>query len=106
MMVQLARVIYSNIYREDDRPEYRRGNRVLIGICCMNICVYLIAKLFYMWCNKKREKEWNAMTEEVSCFSFAPLVLSPELISDQERIHYLETTKDKGSNRKDIRFKH
>ncbi|EXF81465.1 major facilitator superfamily transporter [Colletotrichum fioriniae PJ7] len=87
MMVQLARVIYSNIYREDDRPEYRRGNRVLIGICCMNICVYLIAKAFYMWCNKKREKEWNAMTEE-------------------ERIHYLETTKDEGSNRKDIRFKH
>ncbi|KZL84301.1 major facilitator superfamily transporter [Colletotrichum incanum] len=87
MMVQLARVIYSNIYREDDRPEYRRGNRVLIGICCMNICVYLIAKLFYMWCNKKREKEWNAMTEE-------------------ERVHYLETTKDEGSNRKDIRFKH
>ncbi|KAK0376120.1 major facilitator superfamily transporter [Colletotrichum limetticola] len=87
MMVQLARVIYSNIYREDDRPEYRRGNRVLIGICCMNICVYLIAKVFYMWCNNKREKEWNAMTEE-------------------ERIHYLETTKDEGSNRKDIRFKH
>ncbi|KAK1705328.1 major facilitator superfamily transporter [Colletotrichum acutatum] len=87
MMVQLARVIYSNIYREDDRPEYRRGNRVLIGICCMNICVYLIAKAFYMWCNKKREKEWNAMTEE-------------------ERIRYLETTKDEGSNRKDIRFKH
>ncbi|UQC75403.1 major facilitator superfamily transporter [Colletotrichum lupini] len=87
MMVQLARVIYSNIYREDDRPEYRRGNRVLIGICCMNICVYLIAKALYMWCNNKREKEWNAMTEE-------------------ERIHYLETTKDEGSNRKDIRFKH
>ncbi|KAK1658892.1 major facilitator superfamily transporter [Colletotrichum godetiae] len=87
MMVQLARVIYSNIYREDDRPQYRRGNRVLIGICCMNICVYLIAKVFYMWCNKKREKEWNAMTEE-------------------EKIHYLETTKDQGSSRKDIRFKH
>ncbi|KAL2883493.1 hypothetical protein SGCOL_001176 [Colletotrichum sp. CLE4] len=87
MMVQLARVIYSNIYREDDRPQYRRGNRVLIGICCMNICVYLIAKVFYMWCNKKREKEWKAMTEE-------------------EKIHYLETTKDQGSSRKDIRFKH
>ncbi|KAK2027468.1 major facilitator superfamily transporter [Colletotrichum zoysiae] len=87
MMVQLARVIYSNIYREDDRPDYRRGNRVLIGICCMNIYVYVIAKLFYIWCNKKREKEWSSMTEE-------------------ERVHYLETTKDEGSNRKDIRFKH
>ncbi|WYZ37084.1 hypothetical protein EsH8_II_000590 [Colletotrichum jinshuiense] len=47
-------------------PSHRRGNRVLIGICCMNIFVYLIAKLFYMWCNKKREKEWSAMTEEAS----------------------------------------
>ncbi|CAH0053637.1 unnamed protein product [Clonostachys solani] len=64
MMVQLARVIYSNIYREDDKPEYRRGNRVLVGINCMNICVYIIAKLFYMHLNKKRDKEWNAMTEE------------------------------------------
>ncbi|KAK7457542.1 major facilitator superfamily transporter [Colletotrichum acutatum] len=50
MMVQLARVIYSNIYREDDRPESNGGF--------------------------------------------------------QERIRYLETTKDEGSNRKDIRFKH
>ncbi|KAK1488048.1 major facilitator superfamily transporter [Colletotrichum tamarilloi] len=53
MMVQLARVIYSNIYREDDRPEWSIANGGL-----------------------------------------------------QERIHYLETTKDEGSNRKDIRFKH
>ncbi|KAF4820653.1 putative transporter [Colletotrichum siamense] len=87
MMVQLARVIYSNIYREDDRPEYRRGNRVLIGICCGNICIYLLAKVFYMWCNRKRETEWNAMTEE-------------------ERNTYLATTKDQGSSRKDVRFKH
>ncbi|KAM5353492.1 hypothetical protein ACJ41O_000142 [Fusarium nematophilum] len=87
MMVQLARVIYSNIYREDDRPEYRRGNRQLVAICCMNICIYLLAKLFYIWCNKKREKEWTAMTEE-------------------ERMHYLNTTKDKGSSKKDFRFAH
>lgn len=80
-MVQLARVIYSNIYREDDRPECestpypngimltplqdRRGNRVLVAIACMNICVYLIAKGFYIWKNKTREREWNAMTEDV-----------------------------------------
>lgn len=37
----------------------------------MNICIYLLAKLFYMWCNRKREKEWNAMTEEVSTRKFA-----------------------------------
>jgi hypothetical protein len=32
----------------------------------MNICVYGLAKVFYMWMNKTREREWNAMTEEVS----------------------------------------
>lgn len=65
----------------------RRGNRVLIGIACMNICVYGISKVFYLWLNRKRDREWNAMTEE-------------------ERLHYLETTKDEGSARKDFRFSH
>lgn len=95
-MVQLARVIYSNIYREDDKPECkfaerkssraqtnicsdRRGNRVLIGICCMNMCVYAGGKFFYMWLNKKRDREWNAMTEEVwfdqQSFSSLSLIL-------------------------------
>lgn len=32
----------------------------------MNICVYLIAKGFYWYKNKKRDQVWNAMTEEVS----------------------------------------
>ncbi|KAM0276080.1 hypothetical protein ACHAQH_007099 [Verticillium albo-atrum] len=87
MMVQLARVIYSNIYREDDRPEYRRGNRVLVAIACINICVYIIAKGFYIYKNKSREKKWQAMTED-------------------ERIRYLDTTKDKGSSKLDFRFVH
>ncbi|KAH7312541.1 major facilitator superfamily transporter [Stachybotrys elegans] len=87
MMVQLARVIYSNIYREDDAPEYRRGNRVLVSIACMNIVVYLIAKGFYVWQNKRRATVWDAMTED-------------------ERQNYLQTTKDTGSSRKDVRFVH
>ncbi|KAG7150049.1 putative transporter like protein [Verticillium longisporum] len=87
MMVQLARVIYSNIYREDDRPGYRRGNRVLVAIACMNICVYIVAKGFYIYKNRSREKKWQAMTED-------------------ERIHYLDTTEDKGSSKLDFRFVH
>jgi hypothetical protein len=108
MMVQLSRVIYSNIYREDDRPECtylyiaighshtfmpanatsttptslkknptnlpplgpdRRGNRVLVALACMNICIYLIGKGYYIWRNKTREKKWNAMSPEVGCSS-------------------------------------
>ena len=34
----------------------------------MNLCIYALAKLFYIYINKKREKEWNAMTEEVCLF--------------------------------------
>jgi len=31
----------------------------------MNICIYLLAKAYYVWQNKKREEKWNALTEEV-----------------------------------------
>lgn len=89
----------------------RRGNRVLIAIACMNICVYLIAKAFYMYLNKSRDKVWNAMTEEVSNLILSILARSVFFqrltsVPLQERIHYLETTKDEGSARKDFRFSH
>lgn len=66
MGVQLSRVIYANIYREDDRPVYRRGNRVLIAICCMNVCIYLLGKGYYMWRNKTKAQQWDNMTKDVS----------------------------------------
>ncbi|PWN46368.1 major facilitator superfamily transporter [Ceraceosorus guamensis] len=64
MMTQLGRVIYSNIYREDDEPEYRRGNRTLVAICSMNICIYALISLFYTLVNRHRSKKWDAMTKE------------------------------------------
>jgi hypothetical protein len=66
MLVQLSRVIHANIYREDDRPAYRRGNRALIGICCMNVVIYILGKLYYMWRNKTKAQKWDAMTRDVS----------------------------------------
>lgn len=71
----------------------------------MNICVYIIAKLFYMHLNKKRDKEWNAMTEEVRSYSNYRLE-SSLLTNLQQRLEYLATTKDVGSSRKDFRFAH
>ncbi|KAJ4986082.1 hypothetical protein SVAN01_08455 [Stagonosporopsis vannaccii] len=54
MSVQMSSIIASNIYRNDDKPLYGRGNRVLIGICVYNTSVFAGAKLFYLRVNKKR----------------------------------------------------
>jgi hypothetical protein len=68
MLVQLSLVIHANIYREDDNPPvYRRGNRVLIAVGCMNICLYLMGKGYYMWRNKTKSRKWEGMTLEVGC---------------------------------------
>jgi hypothetical protein len=44
----------------------KRGNKDLIAINCMNICLYGLVFLFYRALNRHRDKKWNAMTPEVS----------------------------------------
>ncbi|PNH31078.1 hypothetical protein VD0002_g3264 [Verticillium dahliae] len=87
MFVQVGGIIHANIYRQDDRPNYRRGNTQLTAICAANIVIYVLAKSYYVWRNKVRDREWDALTKE-------------------ERVQYLETTTDSGSKRKDFRFAH
>jgi hypothetical protein len=87
MTVQISNIISSNIYRDDDKPYYRRGNKVLIGIAFMNLALYALAKLYYVWKNQRRERIWNSWTLE-------------------QRREYLTTTKDKGNKRVDFRFAH
>jgi len=70
----------------------------------MNICIYLLAKAYYIWRNKKREEKWNALTEEVRVLSLGGRVRM--LISLQEQLKYLDTTTDSGSKRLDFRFAH
>ncbi|KAJ4300649.1 hypothetical protein N0V88_003335 [Collariella sp. IMI 366227] len=80
-------VIAANIYRADDAPLYKRGNKQLLGILCMNIALYGLVKAYYVFRNKQRDKKWSAMTPE-------------------ERLHYLATTTDQGNKRLDFRFQH
>lgn len=44
----------------------RRGNKQLTAICASNIIIYLIAKGYYIWRNKQRDRAWNALSKDVS----------------------------------------
>ena len=85
MASQLSAIISANIYRDDDKPEYKRGNRVLLGITCWNIVLYLGVKMYYVYKNRTRERRWSSMTQE-------------------QRSKYLETTTDEGNKKLDFRF--
>ncbi|OAL18908.1 hypothetical protein AYO22_10237 [Fonsecaea multimorphosa] len=91
MFVQASNIIGSNVKISspltDDAPLYRRGYKVLIGICAYNVVLFLLAKWFYVWRNKVRERKWDSMTEE-------------------EQRHYLATTTDKGNKMLTFRFAH
>lgn len=71
----------------DDAPRYHRGNRVLVGLVVMNIFIYLLTKVYYVWRNSRRDEKWNSMSAE-------------------QKAHYLETTTDEGNKRLDFRLAH
>ncbi|KAF2719843.1 phthalate transporter [Polychaeton citri CBS 116435] len=87
MCVQASSIIGSNIYRQDDKPNYYRGNKVLIALVCYNIAVFVGAKIFYVTVNRRRQRIWDSMSRE-------------------EKDVYLTTTTDKGNKRLDFRFSH
>ncbi|KAF7193462.1 putative transporter [Pseudocercospora fuligena] len=87
MMVQAGNIIGTNIYRDDDRPYYIRGNRILLGFCCFNIVLFVVVKYYYVGRNKRREEAWAKLTGE-------------------EKVDYVRNTEDEGAKRMDFRFAH
>ncbi|KAK3324892.1 major facilitator superfamily domain-containing protein [Apodospora peruviana] len=87
MTVQSGNIIGIQIYRDDDKPLYKRGNKVLLGIVAYNILLFYATKVFYIWRNRVRQARWNAM-------------------SQQERDDYLRYSKDEGLKRLDFTFAH
>ncbi|KAL2850665.1 putative MFS transporter [Aspergillus pseudoustus] len=83
--IQLSGIASSNIYREDDKPYYHRGNGQLIAINVATMATYALAKAYYIARNRWKRSKWNAMSE-------------------QEKVEYLETTKDQGNKRLDFLF--
>jgi hypothetical protein len=87
MTVQFGNIMASNIYREEDRPLYIRGNRIFLGIVSFSIVLFYLLKLFYIRRNSVRERKWNALTKE-------------------EKEDYVLHSKDEGLKRLNFRFAH
>ncbi|GAB7331236.1 hypothetical protein MBLNU13_g02699t2 [Cladosporium sp. NU13] len=87
MFVQVQSIISSNIYRQDDIPDYKKGNSALVAISVLNIVFYIAVKQYYMWRNKSKERKWQQLSAE-------------------EKANYLETTTAEGNKRLDFRFVH
>ena len=87
MTFQASTIISQNVYRQDDKPLYRRGNKILIAICAYNFLLFLGAKQYYVVVNRRRARIWDSMTKE-------------------EKEVYLQTTKDQGNRRLEFRFAH
>ncbi|QKX63790.1 uncharacterized protein TRUGW13939_10961 [Talaromyces rugulosus] len=83
--IQLSGIASSNIYRSDDKPNYRRGNSQLIAINVAAIVVYVLSKAYYVARNQWKKKQWDSM-------------------NSQEKATYLETTNDLGNKRLDFLF--
>lgn len=86
MSIQVSAIIGANVYQAEDAPRYFKANKGLLVVVIFNIVVlYPGIWLFYKRVNAKRDKLWNAMTQE-------------------EKTEYLRTTKDEGNKRLDFRF--
>ncbi|KAJ5953357.1 hypothetical protein N7454_000253 [Penicillium verhagenii] len=87
MICQAGAIISSNVYRDDDKPYYRRGNRILLTVVGWNIVMTIFIKCYFIWRNRTREQIWNSMGTE-------------------QKNHYLRTTEEEGNKRLDFRFAH
>ncbi|KAK1779757.1 hypothetical protein QBC45DRAFT_325173 [Copromyces sp. CBS 386.78] len=66
-------------------PSYKRANKHMLAIYCMNTALYILVKGYYIFRNKQKARKWAAMTTE-------------------ERLEYLANTTDRGNKRLDFRF--
>ncbi|KAK9467245.1 major facilitator superfamily domain-containing protein [Lipomyces arxii] len=85
IFVQCGKIAGSNIYQQNDKPFYHKGNSALIGIACANALVAVLAKALYTYANKKRARKMEAMSAE-------------------DLVAYKDTTHDEGNRRLDFQL--
>ncbi|EPE08461.1 major facilitator superfamily transporter [Ophiostoma piceae UAMH 11346] len=61
--------------------------KILVAMCGANIVIYLLSKAYYVWRNKQRDAKWDVLSRD-------------------EQLNYIATTKDTGNKRLDFRFAH
>ncbi|KAI8073277.1 major facilitator superfamily domain-containing protein [Gongronella butleri] len=74
------------IYQESDAPRYQHGNRICVALHLVTAFLWLLQRTRYKRLNCARQAVWDAMT-------------------DAERLHYMETTQDRGNHRLDHRYR-
>lgn len=85
IMSQVSGIVSSNVFRKDDAPYYHRGLTQMIAVCIASGVLMILSFVWYRWLNHRKEKKWNAM-------------------SNEEQLDYLESTTDVGFRRLDFRW--
>ncbi|KAK9709664.1 hypothetical protein K7432_008886, partial [Basidiobolus ranarum] len=85
MSVNINGLASSQIYRDDDKPRFHRGNWIIIGLAILTIILFIAQRYHYIFLNRRREKIWNSMSEE-------------------DKKEYIQTTHHIGNDRLDFRF--
>lgn len=87
MSYQVGSIIATQIYRNDDKPYYDRGNKAILAICIFNILFAFATKAYYVLRNKYKDKKWTQMSES-------------------EQRAYLEDPTHKGMKQLNFKFTH
>ncbi|KAJ5618292.1 hypothetical protein N7528_006935 [Penicillium herquei] len=64
MSVQLGAISGANVYQDSDAPYYKHGNKVLIALAVVSFFLFISAKFYYDWLNRRNAAKWDAMTSE------------------------------------------
>ena len=88
------------IYRSKDKPLYRKGNKILLGLAAYNAVLFIATKFYYVWRNR-----YGSYIQYLNDLAPAKLIYNSkrdqiwDRMSQDQRLEYLATTKDKGNKR-------